>query len=106
MVMNEEQFTLWNGVAGRAWVDLRELLDQALAPIEDLLLETLQIGSVEHVLDVGCGTGSTTLAAAHRVAAEGNAIGIDLSAPMIDIARERARLKGSTASFICADAQC
>jgi SAM-dependent methyltransferase len=103
--MNEEQVTLWNGVAGRAWVDTRELLDHILAPMEQLLLKAVRSGSNARVLDVGCGTGATTLAAARQLGAAGQAVGVDLSAPMIDAARERARQEGSTATFVCADAQ-
>jgi ubiquinone/menaquinone biosynthesis C-methylase UbiE len=103
--MNDDQTALWNGSAGQAWVDTRELLDQLWAPIERLLVESLRCGSDERVLDVGCGTGATTLAAARQLGAGGHAVGLDLSAPMIDVARDRARREGSTATFICADAQ-
>ena len=39
--------------------------------------------SAQRVLDVGCGTGSTTLAVARRLGANGAAVGIDISEPMI-----------------------
>ena len=57
------------------------------------------------VLDVGCGTGSTTLAVARRLGAKGRCIGIDISEPMIAAARARAEREGTPASFIRADAQ-
>ena len=58
------------------------------------------------MLDVGCGTGSTTLAVARRLGRDGRCVGIDISEPMIAAARARAeRAKASPASFICADAQ-
>jgi SAM-dependent methyltransferase len=59
----------------------------------------------DHILDVGCGTGQTTREAA-RIAAEGGALGVDLSAPAIDIARELAQAEGlSNVTFEVADAQ-
>jgi SAM-dependent methyltransferase len=59
----------------------------------------------DHILDVGCGTGQTTREAA-RIAAEGSALGVDLSAPAIDIARELAQAEGlSNVTFEVADAQ-
>ena len=103
--MSDEQQTLWNGVSGRAWVDLQELLDTVLKPFEDLLVEAIRGGSDSRVLDVGCGTGSTTLAVARRLGANGHGIGIDLSEPMITLARTRAVRENIPASFILANAQ-
>ena len=41
------------------------------------------------VLDVGCGSGTTTIAMAHLVGPEGRVFGIDISTPMLDIGRAR-----------------
>ncbi len=100
----EEQAKLWNS-PGCAWVDLQETLDDALRPFEDLLVEAVAASGSSRVLDVGCGTGSTTLAVGRQLGATGRSVGIDLSAPMIDAARARAERERSSASFICADAQ-
>src|SRR6202011_1020488 len=78
-----EQTALWNGSAGRAWVAAQELLDPMLKPFEDLLVDMICAGSGHRVLDVGCGTGSTTLAVARRLGAKGHCIGADISEPMI-----------------------
>jgi SAM-dependent methyltransferase len=57
------------------------------------------------VLDVGCGCGATTLAAA-RVVTEGHAHGVDLSVPMLERARANTQSTGITnATFEAADAQ-
>jgi SAM-dependent methyltransferase len=59
----------------------------------------------DHVLDVGCGTGQTTREAA-RMATAGSALGVDLSAQMIDRARESAQAEGlRNVIFERADAQ-
>ena len=100
-----EQTALWNGRAGRAWVESQVLLDQMLKPFEDLLAEVARAGSWRRVLDVGCGTGGTTLAVARQLGAEGYCTGIDISEPMIAAARARARQEDTTANFIRADAQ-
>ncbi|HWX66875.1 MAG TPA: class I SAM-dependent methyltransferase [Rhodanobacter sp.] len=99
------QTALWNGHAGRAWVDAQEVLDQMFKPFEDLLVEAVRAGSGYRVLDVGCGTGSTTLAVARLLGAKGHCIGADISDPMIATARTRAEREGTPASFICADVQ-
>ncbi|KIQ28196.1 SAM-dependent methyltransferase [Variovorax paradoxus] len=100
-----EQAALWNGRAGRAWIDGQATLDRMFAPFEDLLADTVRTASARRVLDVGCGTGSTTLAAARAVGARGECVGVDISQPMIAVARERAEREVSTARFVSADVQ-
>ena len=100
-----EQRTLWNGVAGRAWVDAQELLDRLFMPFERLLEQTVTSASARSVLDVGCGTGSTTLAVARALGAGDRCLGIDISEPMIAVAKARAAQERLPAQFMCADAQ-
>jgi SAM-dependent methyltransferase len=100
----DSQSARWNGPAGNAWADSQALIDELFRPIERLLVESLPPG---HVLDVGCGTGSTTVAAVQRPGAAGRATGIDISAPMLAAARARAEQAGvaDRAGFVEADAQ-
>jgi hypothetical protein len=51
-----------------------------LEPLAAMLFEQAAIDTNDQVLDVGCGCGATTLAAA-RPAAAGNRVGVDLSVP-------------------------
>lgn len=97
------QAALWNGPSGRGWIENQALLDALLAPFADLLLDALPAGSSARVLDVGCGTGITTLAVARHVGAQ--SVGIDISAPMLDVAAALAAQEGVPARFVCADAQ-
>ncbi|RKH73185.1 class I SAM-dependent methyltransferase [Corallococcus aberystwythensis] len=101
----DEQTKLWNGTAGHAWVEAQEVLDSMFKPLEDLLVEAVVAGSASQVLDVGCGTGSTTLAIARRLGAQGRCIGVDISEPMLAAARVRAGREGTPASFLRANAQ-
>jgi ubiquinone/menaquinone biosynthesis C-methylase UbiE len=102
---NEEQIALWNDTAGRAWVELQETLDRVLEPFEHLLVEAVAARKARRVLDVGCGTGSTTLAIARQLGPKGTAVGVDISEPMIALAKQRAERESAPARFICADAQ-
>ena len=100
-----DQAKHWNGPAGVAWVDTQAVLDALFKPFEAMLVEAASARPGSRVLDVGCGTGSTTLAVARRHGATGRCVGIDISEPMIALARARAEREGSPARFICADAQ-
>jgi SAM-dependent methyltransferase len=101
----EEQAKRWNSTAGRAWVDAQALLDRVFSPLEVLLVDAAASQSPRELLDVGCGTGGTTVAMARRLGATANCTGIDISEPMIEAARARADREETPATFIVADAQ-
>ncbi|KTT23479.1 class I SAM-dependent methyltransferase [Pseudacidovorax intermedius] len=101
----DDQAALWNGAGGRAWVEAQPILDQLFAPVAERLIDAAAIAPGHAVLDVGCGTGATTLLAAEAAGPDGSCLGVDLSAPMVAHARQRAAAAGSPARFVCADAQ-
>ena len=101
---NAEQITYWNETAGPKWVALQDVLDEQIRPLGLAAMERVGIASGERVLDVGCGTGDTTVELARRVGPRGAVTGIDLSAPMLASARKRAAGIGNV-TFQPADAQ-
>lgn len=94
----------WNGPAGKAWVDARPMMDAMFRPLQDQLVAAVRDHGAAHVLDVGCGTGSTTMAIAEALPPGGTATGADISATMLEDATARAAA-GSRARFVVADAQ-
>ncbi len=101
----EEQAALWNGRAGQAWVASQEFLDEMFQPFEAILAAAVPEAPGAAVLDIGCGTGATTLAIAAQLPRGGACLGADLSAPMIEVAKRRAAAAGSRAQFVAGDAQ-
>lgn len=91
----------WNGPSGQAWVQTQALMDQMYRPLEELLVEAVGARRPRSVLDVGCGTGGTTVAVAERLGAGARCLGVDVSEPMLEAARAR----GGRASFLRADVQ-
>jgi SAM-dependent methyltransferase len=100
----EGQAALWNGRAGQVWVEAQAQLDRLLRPIEMLYAEAAWPPGAT-VLDVGCGTGTTTLAIARAIGTRGRSVGIDISEPMIAAAQAGAKCEGLAATFIRADAE-
>jgi len=100
---NADQIAYWNGAGGQRWADRQPVQDILLQPVADLLIDRAGIKAGERVLDVGCGSGSTTFAFARAVGPSGHVIGIDISAPMLARAREVTPV-GAPVEFILADA--
>ena len=103
---NQALSDLWNSRGGEVWVVQQHLLDRLFLPFERLLSDAVAASDARSILDIGCGAGATTLAAARRLAPEGRCTGLDISAPLITAARRRAETEGLTnAHFIVGDAQ-
>jgi ubiquinone/menaquinone biosynthesis C-methylase UbiE len=85
---NADQIAYWNGAGGQRWAQRQPVQDILLQPIADILIDRAKIRSGERVLDVGCGSGSTTFAFAKAVGPGGHVTGIDISEPMLARARE------------------
>jgi SAM-dependent methyltransferase len=102
---NREQLAAWDGDEGAYWAEHADDFDRSVAAYHERLLATAGITDTDRVLDIGCGTGQTTRDAA-RAATRGAAVGVDLSARMLEIARQRSAEEGVTnASFEQVDAQ-
>ena len=102
---NAEVARAWDGDEGGYWAAHAGHFDRTVAAYHPTFMDAAAIGSGEQVLDIGCGTGQTTRDAA-RQASSGGALGVDLSAEMIALARRLAAAEGlPNARFEQADAQ-
>ncbi len=108
---NAAQTQRWNGESGRYWIANRK---RHLAEHQHLvphLFSAAGISPGDHVLDIGCGCGETTVAAARAAGGAeagpgGFAIGLDLSRPMLAVARRLAmQAEVSNTGFVQGDAQ-
>jgi SAM-dependent methyltransferase len=102
---NADQIDYWNDQAGQTWAEMQPLLDMQIGPYGARAIEALSPVASEHILDIGCGCGDSTLEIARRVAPGGSAVGVDISAPMLAVARHRAAATGAGARFEQIDAQ-
>lgn len=88
-IANADQAAPWSE-AGQVWVEHAGPLDRFLDTVTPPLLEAAFPGEGGRVLDIGCGYGSTTMEMARRVGSSGLCVGVDISAPMLGLARTRA----------------
>lgn len=93
MTTNADQSRIWNGSAGEAWVAHAEHFDATLAPFGEAVIDRLDPPAGQRIVDIGCGAGATTIRLAALVTA-GSVTGVDVSAPMLALARARADAAG------------
>jgi SAM-dependent methyltransferase len=83
------QTEYWNGEVGARWARNQAVLDAVFAPLTEALFARADLKAGDAVLDIGCGSGATTLEAARRVGPGGAVTGADISAPLLAVARSR-----------------
>jgi SAM-dependent methyltransferase len=104
LAVSDEQSEFWNGGGGDAWVAMQPVLDRMFVGIEELLADAAAERGAQRVLDVGCGVGATTIAIARRLGEGAAVTGIDISAPMVEAAKERVAYDDHPPRFLLADA--
>jgi SAM-dependent methyltransferase len=104
-IANSEQAKAWDGHEGDLWATNADRYDRANGWLQRWFDDQQVVQPDDDVLDLGCGNGTSTLAAA-RQASAGSALGIDLSAQMLEVARSRALDAGvANVAFVQGDAQ-
>jgi SAM-dependent methyltransferase len=101
---NQEQREFWSGAGGCEWLRHNDWWERMFAPFGEAMLQAAALRGGDRVLDVGCGAGTSTVAAARAVAPDGAVVGVDISPQMLDVARERAPELGNV-TWLEADAQ-
>jgi SAM-dependent methyltransferase len=103
---NEEATEAWTGVLFERFVQYRDLIVTGLALHGEAALESNPPQSGDRVLDIGCGFGDTTQTLARLVGPEGEALGVDVSAPFIEASIAEAAEAGiENVSFQAGDVQ-
>jgi len=96
-----DQAAFWNGPGGAMWIASYERIQRSIAGFSDAVLAAAKPKPGEKVLDVGCGTGTTTGRIAAAVGPTGHVLGVDISEPLLAVARAQKLLN---ATFVASDA--
>jgi len=89
---NSEQIAEWNGTLGQRWVEMQREIDRIVVPFGNAALKAAAPQPGNRVTDIGCGCGDTSIAIARIVGETGAVLGIDVSRPMLEVARSRGAL--------------
>lgn len=102
---NDDQIAYWNGEAGQRWALEDDTMARMLHPVCKALLAHADIAACSDAIDVGCGGGSQSIMLAASLQAGASVLGVDISEPMLEVARARPAAEGgASVEFLCADA--
>ena len=93
----------WNGDSGQRWAANLTRLDVMLEDFGNAAIAAANVRPGEQILDIGCGSGTSTFPLAGRVGPGGHVLGVDISEQLVEIARAAAPA-GTPVEFRCADA--
>jgi SAM-dependent methyltransferase len=96
-----DQAAFWNGKGGKMWLASYDRIQKSLAGFSADVLAAAAARPGEKVLDVGCGTGTTTAALAAAVGPRGQVLGVDISKELVGAAQAQGL---ANATFAVSDA--
>jgi SAM-dependent methyltransferase len=104
--VNQAQREYWANEGPRQYQDYADTNEALFAPFGQAMFDAARLQPGESVLDVGCGSGTSTTEGAERVAPSGRVLGVDISAAMLEPAPRRVTEAGlDNVEFLQADAQ-
>ena len=93
----------WNGDSGQRWAANLTRLDVMLEDFGKAAIAAADARPGEQILDIGCGSGTSTFPLAEQARPGGHVLGVDISEQLVEIARA-ATPAGMPVEFRCADA--
>jgi SAM-dependent methyltransferase len=91
---NRETTEAWSGPLFERFVRYRELVAEGLGAHGEAAIAAHPPRPGNRVVDLGCGFGDTTQRLAELIGPEGEALGVDVSEPFIEMARKEAEQEG------------
>jgi SAM-dependent methyltransferase len=102
---NAEQAEYWEDLAP-SWLEGEQHSAKVAGRFGQRAIDRLDVQPGQRVLDIGCGSGPTTIALARLALPDGQSVGVDIAPSLVTAARQRAEAAGVTnAQFMVADVQ-
>ncbi|MEE2661765.1 MAG: class I SAM-dependent methyltransferase [Pseudomonadota bacterium] len=83
-LLNTNQIEFWNSHFGLAWANNSDAIDFAFSNITHAIMQAASLVPGDRVMDLGCGSGGTSIAIAGQVGSSGCVLAVDISKPMIN----------------------
>ncbi len=88
------------------WVKDQAVFDRRLQSLGNAALQKIEVKTGMDIVDIGCGSGTTTLDILAVVGEKGSVTGVDISQPLLQLAAKRVEISGLTsARFLNQDVQ-
>ena len=90
-VVNTSEQEFWSGPSGQSWVAHEAVQDEVLSEALSAVMDRVGLSAGARAVDIGCGTGALSVAAAEAFGETGRVLATDISSPMLDRAKDRMR---------------
>src|SRR4051812_49281803 len=87
---NVEQAAYWEDRSA-SWIAAEDWTARVSGPFGLLTMDALSLEPGQKTLDIGCGTGPTSVELARRVVPGGTVLGLDIAPSLIAAAQQRAK---------------
>ncbi|WP_371225710.1 class I SAM-dependent methyltransferase [Roseovarius sp. 2305UL8-3] len=105
-ISNTDQAEYWSSPSGQTWATHQEKLDTLMSGVLETVVARAAPKPGETILDIGCGTGASSLRLSDVVGQDGHVTGLDISDPLLDLARQRSKAaSAANLRFVLGDAQ-
>ncbi len=93
----------WSAARGEKWRSQAAGMEAMLAPVDEPLIDALNLDAPCRIADIGCGGGATTWEMLRRAPLGSVVHGFDISSALIELARNRESSDGRAIAFELAD---
>ena len=89
IILKNKQYYYWNEKSVSPWIKYNNEMNSKFENINKILFENISFKKNQSILDIGCGAGQTSYTAKKKVGTNGTITAIDISAPLLNLFKEK-----------------